>query len=169
MGFVYRKSKRIAPGVKLNFSKSGLNSISFGSKGARLTFGSKRTTASIGLPGTGLRYQTSSSTRKAGVGKIDYAAAWGNKYVWRFIIITFGALLFIGFSFVGNSVGALYTLLTVITIYFIMSNKFMSFFKRNKEGVADPLNSKSLRIDYSRQTLKLSDSDRIFGSREFKI
>ncbi len=39
----------------------------------------------------------------------------------------------------------------------------------NKEGVAEPLNSKSLRIDYSRQTLKLSDSDRIFGSREFKI
>lgn len=37
------------------------------------------------------------------------------------------------------------------------------------EGVAEPLNSKSLRIDYSRQTLKLSDSDRIFGSREFKI
>ena len=38
-----------------------------------------------------------------------------------------------------------------------------------REGVAEPLNSKSLRIDYSRQTLKLSDSDRIFGSREFKI
>ena len=39
----------------------------------------------------------------------------------------------------------------------------------NLEGVAEPLNSKSLRIDYSRQTLKLSDFDRIFGSREFKI
>ena len=41
--------------------------------------------------------------------------------------------------------------------------------KKILEGVAEPLNSKSLRIDYSRQTLKLSDSDRIFGSREFKI
>ena len=50
-----------------------------------------------------------------------------------------------------------------------LSEHVKDFRKEDIEGVAEPLNSKSLRIDYSRQTLKLSDSDRIFGSREFKI
>ena len=61
MGIRYRKSVNILPGVKMNFSQKGFSSLSFGRKGARMTFGSKRTTTSVGIPGTGLRYQTSSN------------------------------------------------------------------------------------------------------------
>ncbi|MBD5197839.1 MAG: DUF4236 domain-containing protein, partial [Bacteroidales bacterium] len=44
MGLIFRKSIKVMPGVKLNFSKKGMSSISFGGKGGRVTFGSKRTT-----------------------------------------------------------------------------------------------------------------------------
>jgi hypothetical protein len=36
MGFGYRKRKKIAPGVNLNFSKKGVG-VSVGKKGARLS------------------------------------------------------------------------------------------------------------------------------------
>lgn len=54
--FRFRKSIKIAPGVKLNFNKKS-SSITFGGKGAHYTVNSngKRTT-SVGIPGTGLSY-----------------------------------------------------------------------------------------------------------------
>ncbi len=61
MGFRFRKSIRIAPGVRINLSKSGV-STSIGGKG--LTLNSRgRVTASV--PGTGLSY-TSTIDRGAG-------------------------------------------------------------------------------------------------------
>lgn len=55
MGFNFRKSIKIAPGVKLNISKKGITSVSVGGKGVRLTAGRKaaRTTVSLG---NGLSY-----------------------------------------------------------------------------------------------------------------
>lgn len=77
MGFRFRKSVKLAPGVKLNIGKRGA-SISGGVKGARVSVHSSgRTTTTVGIPGTGLSYQTQtggtkkkstrqSSTKKAG-------------------------------------------------------------------------------------------------------
>lgn len=59
MGFRFRKSVKIAPGVRLNFGKKS-TSVSFGTKGARYTVSSTgRKTASVGIPGTGLYYTES--------------------------------------------------------------------------------------------------------------
>jgi hypothetical protein len=59
MGFVFRKSVKIAPGIRLNFSKRGFG-ISAGVPGARLSVSSKgRVTGSTGIPGTGMRYTES--------------------------------------------------------------------------------------------------------------
>jgi len=55
MGFRFHRSVRILPGVRLNFSKSGV-STSIGTRGAWLTFGRKGTRATVGLPGTGISY-----------------------------------------------------------------------------------------------------------------
>lgn len=56
MGIRFRKSKTIAPGVKLNFGKSS-TSIRFGGKGAGVTLNTKgNLTTSVGIPGTGLSY-----------------------------------------------------------------------------------------------------------------
>lgn len=56
MGLRYRKRVKIAPGVHLNFSKSGV-STSFGVKGASITKGKKGTYVNVGIPGTGLSYR----------------------------------------------------------------------------------------------------------------
>ena len=55
MGFRFHRSVRILPGVRLNFSKSGV-STSIGTRGAWLTFGRKGTRTTVGLPGTGISY-----------------------------------------------------------------------------------------------------------------
>jgi len=64
MGFKFRKSIKIAPGVKLNFNKKSTG-ITFGGKGMHYTVNSKgKRTTSVGVPGTGLYYSTTSSKSK---------------------------------------------------------------------------------------------------------
>lgn len=54
--FRFRRSVKIAPGLKLNFNKNS-TSLTFGGKGAHYTINSKGTkTTSLGIPGTGLSY-----------------------------------------------------------------------------------------------------------------
>lgn len=63
MGFRFRKSVKIAPGVRLNIGKKSVG-ISAGVKGARMSVNSSgRKTTTVGLPGTGLSY---SKTEKIG-------------------------------------------------------------------------------------------------------
>lgn len=59
MGFRMRKSFRVAKGVRVNLSKSGIG-VSAGVKGARYSVHSSgRRTTSVGIPGTGLGYVSS--------------------------------------------------------------------------------------------------------------
>lgn len=63
MGWRFRRSVTLMPGVRMNFGLHG-PSISVGGKGFRTTFGSNgRVTRSIGIPGTGLSYVTTSGGR----------------------------------------------------------------------------------------------------------
>ncbi len=55
MGFRFRKSLKIAPGLRMNLSKSG-TSFSIGRPGATLNVGGKTPRATIGIRGTGLSY-----------------------------------------------------------------------------------------------------------------
>ena len=57
MGFRFRKSFKIAPGVRVNVGKKSIG-ISAGVKGARVSVNSSgRKTTTVGIPGTGLSYQ----------------------------------------------------------------------------------------------------------------
>lgn len=70
MGFRFRKSVKIAPGIKLNFNKKS-TSVSFGGKGATYTVNSTgKKTASVGIPGTGLYYTESVGGKKKGKGNM---------------------------------------------------------------------------------------------------
>ncbi len=64
MGFNFRKSFKIAPGVKLNIGKNGISSVSAGVKGARVSVGKKGTRTTVGIPGTGLSYSSFKSNKK---------------------------------------------------------------------------------------------------------
>lgn len=56
MGWRFRKSIKILPGIKINIGKDGFSSVSVGTRGAHLTMGKNGTTVSAGIPGTGLSY-----------------------------------------------------------------------------------------------------------------
>lgn len=56
MGFRFRRSLRIAPGIRLNLGKRGM-SLSLGRRGASVTIGDRGTYANVGLPGSGLSYR----------------------------------------------------------------------------------------------------------------
>jgi Protein of unknown function (DUF4236) len=53
--FRFRRSFRLLPGVRVNFSKSGV-STSVGRRGLWFTIGPRGTRETIGIPGTGLSY-----------------------------------------------------------------------------------------------------------------
>jgi hypothetical protein len=63
MGFKLRKTFKIAPGVKLNLSKSGL-STSIGGRGHTVNVGKKGVRATVGIPGSGLSYSKSINAPK---------------------------------------------------------------------------------------------------------
>ena len=60
MAFRFFRRMKIAPGVTLNFSKSGI-STSFGVRGAKVTVGPRGVRRTVGLPGTGLFYTETGS------------------------------------------------------------------------------------------------------------
>ncbi len=57
MGLRFQRRIRIAPGVHLNLSKSGLG-LSVGPRGASVSFGPRGTWTNVGIPGTGLSYRS---------------------------------------------------------------------------------------------------------------
>ena len=64
MGTRFRKSVKVAPGVRATIGKKGA-SLSVGTKGARYTVNtSGRKTTTVGVPGTGLSYVSTSSPSK---------------------------------------------------------------------------------------------------------
>lgn len=64
MGIRFRKSKKIAPGVKVNIGKKGA-SVTLGSKGIHHTVSTAgKKTTSIGVPGTGISYSKTSSNNE---------------------------------------------------------------------------------------------------------
>lgn len=140
MGFVFRKSVKLLPGVKLNFSKSGLSSISFGGRSGRVTVGSKRTTTSFSLPRTGLRYQTSSSNRSSHSRKLHsifsddipnnryYSKSsdnpWTDKTQWGCTSLVVGVSFFFLFCIGGNFDWAIGSLIIFGLLYVLLVHVF---------------------------------------------
>lgn len=76
MGFRFRRSIKILPGVRLNIGKRGV-STSIGVRGAHITVGHGKVRETVGLPGTGLSYTHVEGMRQAhheGQGKAQPAA-----------------------------------------------------------------------------------------------
>lgn len=82
MGLRVRKIFKLAPGTKLNLSKSG-GSMSFGGKGFTVNLGKNGTRSTIGLPGSGISY-SSYSKRKG-------AKSW----VWTALLIAASLIIYL--------------------------------------------------------------------------
>lgn len=76
MALRFRKSIKLAPGVRLNVGKRGAG-LSFGGKGLRASINSSgRKTTSVGIPGTGLSYvSTAGGSRSSSYSKYSSAKA----------------------------------------------------------------------------------------------
>jgi hypothetical protein len=55
MGFRFRRSVKLFPGLRLNFGKRGI-SASIGVRGVHVTYRPTGTRTTVGLPGSGLSY-----------------------------------------------------------------------------------------------------------------
>lgn len=67
MGWRFRKSIKLAPGIKINIGKKGISSLSVGPRGAHINAGKNGTSLSTGIPGTGL-YNVTRLDKPAGRG-----------------------------------------------------------------------------------------------------
>jgi len=75
MGYLrFWRRMKVAPGLTLNFSKSG-GSLSFGPRGAKYTVGPRGRRTTVGLPGTGLFYTTTSTGSRKSTGDRQTSAA----------------------------------------------------------------------------------------------
>lgn len=78
MGLRFRKSFKLAPGVRLNLGRKGFGA-SFGGKGMRHTISSTgRRTTSVGIPGSGLSYTHTHGSRKPVLNKSINTRQGGN-------------------------------------------------------------------------------------------
>ncbi len=78
-GLRVRKIVKLAPGIKLNLSKSG-GSLSFGGKGFTVNLGRKGTRTTVGAPGTGISYSKIEKNTTPGRSKAIY-------WVWTAVLI----------------------------------------------------------------------------------
>ena len=72
MGFRFRRSIRIVPGIRLNIGKRGV-STSIGVRGAHITLGHGQVRETVGLPGTGLSYTAVHRTHQEAPGEAQAA------------------------------------------------------------------------------------------------
>lgn len=62
MGFRFRKSVRIAPGVRINLGKKKA-SLSIGGRGATVNLSDRGVKTTVGIPGTGMSYVDDPSSK----------------------------------------------------------------------------------------------------------
>jgi hypothetical protein len=95
MGFRFRKSVTILPGLRLNFGKQGFSSVSVGRKGFTVNASTRGTRTTVGLPGTGLSY----SWRHPAGSRGDRPGSWdgtnhsSHTRSWVGIVVLIGILL----------------------------------------------------------------------------
>ncbi len=58
MAFRFRKSFKIAPGIRVNIGKGGLSSIGIGPRGASMSIGKQGVHSNVGIPGTGISFRS---------------------------------------------------------------------------------------------------------------
>jgi hypothetical protein len=103
MGFRFRRSLRIAPGLRLNVGKRGA-SISVGPRGAKLTVGPQGTRVTAGLPGTGLSMSqrlSSSSHSGSNVASPNPSGAIPVSEIAIYLLLVVGLILIMAGATVG--------------------------------------------------------------------
>ena len=91
MAFRIRKSFKIAPGIRVNVSKSGL-STSIGGKGATVNLSKRGAKVTSSLPGTGLSSSRLFGGAKNGTVKAASTPMWAHVVTWLIIAAVLWAI-----------------------------------------------------------------------------
>jgi hypothetical protein len=87
MGFRFRRRVSILPGVRLNFSRSGI-STSIGTRGLWATYGKRGRRLTASIPGSGISYTTTSNAPSGAPAR--RGASW---LLWLLLALAIGAWL----------------------------------------------------------------------------
>lgn len=128
MGFKFRKSVKIAPGVKLNLNKKSAG-ISIGGKGAHYTVNSKgKRTTSVGVPGTGVYYSSSKGGKSKG--KNSSGGSVGSIGCFGFIVIfVIFAFIMAGIQFlkanpkIGIAVACIFAAIVALVVFLVLKKR----------------------------------------------
>ena len=103
MGFRFRKTIKLLPGIRLNISKSGI-SASIGIPGVTANISKHGTRGTIGIPGTGISYSeklsklsNTTATPVEAEKVVTKAGAGFGTVLWWGVVGLFGFLLIYGF------------------------------------------------------------------------
>lgn len=97
VGFRFRKSLKIAKGIRLNFSKRG-TSVSLGGPGATINLSKEGIRSTVGVPGTGLSFSESSRFGRVAPGSSPPTRQYGAGEMNLFLLIAFVSLLVFGWG-----------------------------------------------------------------------
>src|SRR5260221_11280088 len=93
MGFRFRRSIRILPGLRLNMGKRGV-SASVGVRGAHVTVGHGKIRETVGVPGTGLSYTHVNGTHQEARGEAP-AAGVRRHIPWVCVLVLLGLVAYV--------------------------------------------------------------------------
>ena len=134
MGWRYRKSVKILPGVKLNFNKKS-TSISFGGKGHHTTINSKgKATRTVGIPGTGL-YHTSTISSKRASRPVASKQSWKGVKTMGVILQVFSVIMLVLSLLLAFITPAGWVLAVFAVLLFLMGRKYKA--KAAEMGVGE--------------------------------
>ena len=96
MGFRFRYSKKLMPGVRLNVGKEECASVRLGGRGFGVTTGTSGRRVTAGIPGTGLSYTSAIKSGQPDAGSTVFA-------VFMITVLVFTALIVMACVLVGLS------------------------------------------------------------------
>ena len=148
MGFRFRRSFKIAPGLKVNFNKNSV-SLTAGTRGAHYTINSKgKKTKSVGIPGTGLSY-----TETTGGAKRTNSAGGSNSMDTKSTRKSNGCLTIVGIIFLIALAIAIYSFAwipgLIALVYFALKKNLDKKQKLTRIGIAIAVIITSLMVSCS--------------------
>lgn len=122
MGLYWRRSTKILPGVRINWSKSG-PSLSVGPKGAKVNVGRRGTYVSGGIPGTGLYYRqkVGGGSRKSGSTPFTTNPTFG--FSKNGCLVSVAIIVILSLLFSGNFITAALVAAVSSACWFVMAKK----------------------------------------------
>ena len=94
MGFRFRRSVSLLPGIRLNFSTRGV-STSVGGRGFTLNFGKRGIRTTVGIPGTGISYSEMLVRNAADANAGGSAPGTGSSFGWKTWAFILVAMVFL--------------------------------------------------------------------------